>query len=306
VLYHLKHPLLALEKVCSVTREMAAVDSYVLRDNFDPAAQPVLEFYESNEMEGQTDNWVAPNLACLMAMCRTAGFARVEFLNVLPFSACVACYRHWEPENLSGPRAEMVSAFHNTNFGINFDTRRDEYLTCGFQTEETALMLTDVQPSVGGYGVRPISVTNVGGHLWQANFKLPPGLAPGWHEVSIAVRGGPSHTAFQIAVDVPLPACSLRIEGVRDGTTWASDVVDLRSSRVLSVWLAGLPENADRCNVRVTLNGIRCPVDFIAASGESRQVNVRVPETMAAGSADLAVAVGSSAVAPVPVRVIPA
>ena len=83
VLYHLKHPLLALEKVCSVTKDMAAIDSFVLRDGLDPAAQPVLEFYETDEMEGQTDNWVAPKLACLMAMCRTAGFARVEFRNAL-------------------------------------------------------------------------------------------------------------------------------------------------------------------------------------------------------------------------------
>src|SRR5580700_6476227 len=31
VLYHLKHPLLALERVCALTTEMAAVDSFILR-----------------------------------------------------------------------------------------------------------------------------------------------------------------------------------------------------------------------------------------------------------------------------------
>ena len=33
VLYHLKHPLLALERVCALTTEMAAVDSFILREN---------------------------------------------------------------------------------------------------------------------------------------------------------------------------------------------------------------------------------------------------------------------------------
>ena len=32
VLYHLKHPLLALERVCAITRDFAAVDSFVLRE----------------------------------------------------------------------------------------------------------------------------------------------------------------------------------------------------------------------------------------------------------------------------------
>jgi tRNA (mo5U34)-methyltransferase len=304
VLYHLKHPLLALEKVCSVTREMAAVDSFVLRKEFDPEAQPVLEFYETDEMEGQTDNWVAPNLACLMAMCRTAGFARAEFRNVLPYSACVACYRRWEPENPHGPRTELTTATNNANNGINFDNRRDEYLTCGFKSEQTGLTVKDVQPSVGGYGVRPISVTNLGGDLWQANFKLPPGFAPGWHEVGMAVQGGPAHTAARIAVDVPVPSCSPRIEGVRDGTTWASNSLDLLSGRRLALWCSGLPENADRNNLRVFLSQIRCPVEFVAPPSESMQVNVCVPENIAAGECELTLSIGDSFAKPVRVRVV--
>src|SRR5215471_10436615 len=220
VLYHLKHPLLALEKVCSVTTEMAAVDSFVLRNEFDPNAQPVLEFYETDEMEGQTDNWVAPNLACLMAMCRTAGFARVEFRNVLPYSACVACFRHWGPPNPDGPRAELMTALHSTNHGINFDTKYDEYLAVSFKSDELALSIRDIQPNVAGYGVRPLSAKHLGGNLWQANFKLPPGLPAGWYDVGVAVSGGPANGAARIAVDVPLAESSARIEGVRDGVTW--------------------------------------------------------------------------------------
>jgi tRNA (mo5U34)-methyltransferase len=304
VLYHLKHPLLALEKVCSVAKDLAAIDSFVLRDGLDPNAQPVLEFYETDEMEGQTDNWVAPNLACLMAMCRTAGFARVEFRNALLYSAAVACYREWEPENPDGPRVELTSALHNTNHGINFDTRRDEYLSGCFRTEEKGLTVKEVQPSVGGYGVRPIIVTNLGGDLWQANFKLPPGLPAGWHDVSMAVRGGPSHTAARIAVDVPLTECAPHIEGVRDGTTWTSNVLDLKSGRGLALWCTGLPENADRNNVRVLLGPVRCPVEFIAHPAETRQINVQVPEAIEAGPAEVMVQVGECYSEPEIVRVL--
>src|SRR6202022_2279415 len=82
VLYHLKHPLLALERVCALTTHMAAVDSFTLREAHRPGEQveqrPVMEFYETDEFGGQTDNWVAPSLVCLQAFCRTAGFAGGE------------------------------------------------------------------------------------------------------------------------------------------------------------------------------------------------------------------------------------
>ncbi|HYK59565.1 MAG TPA: methyltransferase domain-containing protein [Bryobacteraceae bacterium] len=303
VLYHLKHPLLALEKVCSVTKELAAVDSYVLRDNFDLNAQPVLEFYETDEFEGQTDNWVAPNLSCLVAMCRTAGFARAEFKKVLLYSASVACHRRWEPENSRGPQAELVSAVHNINAGINFDTRRDEYLTIGFKTKERNLTVADVQPSISGFGTRPIMVKNMGGDLWQANFKLPAGLEPGWHEVGVGVRGGPTHGACGIAVDVPLPECAPHIEGVLDGTTWRPDGLDLQYGRGLALWCTGLPENADRHNILVYLNGRRCSVEFIAPPGEKRQINVQVPETIAPGPAEVRLQIGCGFAAPVQIQV---
>src|ERR1700722_464511 len=75
VLYHLKHPLLGLEKVCALTKGMAAVQTFVSPDTGSPA----MEFFEMTELGGQFDNWVAPNVACVLAMCRTAGFARAEF-----------------------------------------------------------------------------------------------------------------------------------------------------------------------------------------------------------------------------------
>jgi hypothetical protein len=142
--------------------------------------RPVMEFYETNEFGGQTDNWVAPSLTCLQAFCRTAGFARVELQSVLDHSACLACYRHWEPvaaDAAEGP--ELVSASHNLGGGVNFDSSRDELVSAWFRSKAHNLGLDDVRPEVGGYGVRPIHVARVNETEWQTNFKLPPGLTPG-------------------------------------------------------------------------------------------------------------------------------
>src|SRR5579863_8757881 len=132
VLYHLKHPLLALERVCALTTGFAAVESFILRDEHRPDAQvsqrTFMEFYETDELGGQTDNWCGPSLPCLSALCRTAGFARVELQNVFEFSASMACYRAWQPPGPAAPPGpELLAAYHNMNYGINFESRFDEY-----------------------------------------------------------------------------------------------------------------------------------------------------------------------------------
>ena len=305
VLYHLKHPILALEKICSVTTDLAAVDSFILRDNFDLKAQPLLHFYETDEFEGQIDNWCAPNRACLAAMCRTAGFARVEPAKILDYSAGFACYRHWDAPRATGHRAEILAAFHNINYGVNCSWERDHYLSCTFKTAETKLTIGDVQPRVGGFGVRPVGVANRGGDMWQANFKVPPGLAPGWHPVTIALRGGPESEAARIAVDVPLPdACELKITGVRDGATWAGDQLDLKSGRTLCIWCEGLPDNADRNNVQIWLNGSRCVTLFVGPVTGSWQVNAEVPAGMAPSDAEVVLKLGRSSSPPAKVHVL--
>jgi len=62
VLYHLKHPLLALERVCALTKELAAVESFVITGSKgNPVPKhPVMEFYETDEFGGQFDNLGRP------------------------------------------------------------------------------------------------------------------------------------------------------------------------------------------------------------------------------------------------------
>lgn len=300
VLYHLKHPLLALERVCALTTDMAAVDSFILREKHRPGdkveQRPVMEFYETNEFGGQTDNWVAPSLACLQAFCRTAGFARVEVQTMLEHSACLACYRQWERLAASAPEGpELVAASHNLTGGINFDSSRDELVSAWFRWKGRKLSYDDVRPEVGGYGVRPIHVAQVSDDEWQTNFKLPPGLTPGWHEVRVRIGGSRPGSAQRIAVDVPLVAGDVRIEGVGDGTTWVKNQLERSRGDVLSLWVRGLPENVDCANLNVSLDGGRLQITYIEGDkAEARQINVKVPREIPTGLARISVSVGPS------------
>lgn len=304
VLYHLKHPLLALEKVCSITTGMAVVDSFILREEHCPGAlvetRPMMEFYETEEFGGQTDNWCAPSLPCLMAMCRTAGFARVDHRATLPDGACISCYRKWEPvSEPAAPAPQLLEAAHPTNFGINFDTRRDEYVSVVFQVPEGGVTLDRMKPQVGEFGVRGIYVAKLDSGAWQATFKLPPGLEAGWHDVTVRLDSGPLSNAKSIAVDLPANAPGLEIAAVSDGTTWNPGVLDLSKGNVLTVWVTGLPENADRANLRVLLGGERLPVLF-AAGG---QVNAQVPDEAPSGRFEVEIEIGGVRTAPMAIRV---
>ena len=91
VLYHLRHPLLGLEKICALTRETAFVESFVTDGD-----SCTLEFYERDELGGQLDNWYGPTPTCVEALCRSAGFARVQMEYVEQNRAGWTCHRKWE------------------------------------------------------------------------------------------------------------------------------------------------------------------------------------------------------------------
>jgi tRNA (mo5U34)-methyltransferase len=310
VLYHLKHPLLALERVCALATGMAAVDSFILRDvhrpNEDVSKRPIMEFYEADEFGGQTDNWIGPSLPCLLALCRTAGFARVELQSVIQHSACVACYRKWDPPAAGATAApELIDVAHNDNNGINFETRYDEYVSVWFRASGAQLTREDVKPEVGGYGVKPIHLASDQRDCWQANFKLPPGLKPGWHDVRVRVGESLASNARRVAVDTPLDAGPIRITGVADGSTWTKNQIDLQQGASLSLWIAGLPETADRNNVRVYLDGRRLDVKYVESrdDNEPRQVNAEIPDDVTRGSASVGVQVGEQRTPPAPLEI---
>jgi tRNA (mo5U34)-methyltransferase len=307
VFYHLKHPLAALERVCALATDFAAVESFILREEHLPGAgvdsRVLLEFYETSEFGGQTTNWCAPSLPCLLAFCRTAGFARVELTNVLEYSASVACYRRWQapsPDAPSGP--ELADLSHDSNDGINFRSGYDDYVACTFYWPGPAPEISDVKPEVDGYGVIPIHVQHKHAELWQVNFKLPPGLSAGWHDATLRI--GPSHpgSKLRLAVDVPLEVSRIEIRGLGDARTGLANQLDLSHGKWLSLWIEGLPENADRNNLRVFAAGLRMRVTFIEPPREAaRQINVEVPEGFPPGSHEVYATIGDQRSDPMPV-----
>jgi tRNA (mo5U34)-methyltransferase len=77
VLYHMRHPLLALERLRRVTGDIAIIESQA---TFTPGFEhrPLAMFFERDELNDDYTNWWAPNLVALVAMCRAAGFSHVK------------------------------------------------------------------------------------------------------------------------------------------------------------------------------------------------------------------------------------
>jgi tRNA (mo5U34)-methyltransferase len=93
VLYHLRHPLYALEKVASVCKETMYLQSLLRGDtrDFQPAEnysfdeQTVFErsefprmYFIEKSFNGDESNWWVPNHSCLKAMARAAGFRKID------------------------------------------------------------------------------------------------------------------------------------------------------------------------------------------------------------------------------------
>lgn len=310
VLYHLKHPLLALEKVCALSRDSVYLESHVLdRDRRDASKskRPIIEIYETDELAGQTDNWTGPNSDGLLALCRIAGFARVSLLDVTAHRAYVACYRSWASGE--GDRPEdapvLVKAVNNFNGGINFSSNRDEYVSCWFRSTGQRLTRDDVQPAVGAWGSIPLSVEQASGDVWQANFKLPPGLDQGFHDVTLRTRHGRRSAPARIAVDVPPQCDALVITGVCDGRTWKPGQVLLTDTGLVSIWVEGLPENADVTNTQVLLGSRALRVDCIVREihSSSVQINAILPSDVAFGPASILVTFANAVSQTVPVTI---
>src|ERR1035437_3795427 len=199
VLYHLKHPMLALERVCELCTDLACIESFVTDDQ--PSGTiPAMEFYEGTQLAGQFDNWVGPNISCLMAMCRTAGFARVDFKSVVDSRAHVICHRKWADIARRGAGPDLIVVENSELENHSFSAHRDDYVTVWVHSELRHLTCDDIYVQVGPYGSRPAAVSNVGAG-WQANCKLPLGLAPGWHDIAVAIRSGEWSNRARIAVD---------------------------------------------------------------------------------------------------------
>ena len=86
-LYHLRYPLLALDRLASICNELICVESAILDDYSPyngglgkgfPGAQLLMEFYPGKQYGDNVSNWWVPTLQCILAMLTAAGFEETQ------------------------------------------------------------------------------------------------------------------------------------------------------------------------------------------------------------------------------------
>jgi tRNA (mo5U34)-methyltransferase len=79
VLYHMRHPLLALEKVFSVTGEMLILETHV---DLRTCEWPAMRFYPGAEFAGDGSNWWGPNPVAVEEMLKDVGFRTIKTIGL--------------------------------------------------------------------------------------------------------------------------------------------------------------------------------------------------------------------------------
>jgi tRNA (mo5U34)-methyltransferase len=98
VLYHMKHPLLALERVASVTGDQLILETHV---DFVNVRRPCMAIYPGGEAKQDATNWCGPNPAAVEAMLRMAGFRRTKIVWRDSSARRVGRAVRWKLENKS-------------------------------------------------------------------------------------------------------------------------------------------------------------------------------------------------------------
>ena len=103
LLYHLKHPILALENLYQVTKELLIIETAIMPVQQTPASfayslgsatatlHPLAYVENPPEAKEQVFNWFLPSVNALTALLRNTGFNEVEVVEVKSDRAVVAC-----------------------------------------------------------------------------------------------------------------------------------------------------------------------------------------------------------------------
>ncbi len=75
VLYHLRHPLLGLERAAACARERLVVETLIHEHDTD---EPSMVFYPDARTGNDPTNWWGPNEACVEEMLKSLGFSEIR------------------------------------------------------------------------------------------------------------------------------------------------------------------------------------------------------------------------------------
>jgi len=81
VLYHLRHPLLAIEKIAAITRGTLILETVV---DLVGLGRPAMAFYPDRELNADPTNWWGPNQEAVVGMLKSAGFDDVRVVTPTP------------------------------------------------------------------------------------------------------------------------------------------------------------------------------------------------------------------------------
>lgn len=76
VFYHLFDPIATLQRLAAVARNVLVLETHL---DAEVDGRPGMVFYPSDELNGDASNWWGPNRACVEALLRAVGFARVDY-----------------------------------------------------------------------------------------------------------------------------------------------------------------------------------------------------------------------------------
>jgi tRNA (mo5U34)-methyltransferase len=110
VLYHLRDPLLVLERVRSVTGSLLVLETEV---GMLLTRRPAADFFPGTELNDDPTNWWAPNVPAMVGMLRAVGFSHVEvaWQRRLPLRAA-----KWAKHLRTPPRQSLRRALTTDRF----------------------------------------------------------------------------------------------------------------------------------------------------------------------------------------------
>jgi tRNA (mo5U34)-methyltransferase len=107
VFYHLKNPIAALHQISALAGEVLILETHT--DALE-VRRPAMIMYPGGELDGDASNWWGPNPACMVALLKQCGFAKVDaaWTNV----GYRAVYHAWRTDRLrrSGSAGERKLA----------------------------------------------------------------------------------------------------------------------------------------------------------------------------------------------------
>ncbi|TML15734.1 MAG: DUF1698 domain-containing protein [Actinobacteria bacterium] len=110
VLYHLRDPLLVLERVASVTGGLLVLETEV---GMLLTRRPAAEFFPGTELNEDPTNWWAPNVAAMTGMLRAVGFRSIEVAWRRPLPLRIA---KWAKHLRTPPRQKLMRAITTDRF----------------------------------------------------------------------------------------------------------------------------------------------------------------------------------------------